>query len=290
MEFHTFDDWTKDAAVDALVFTNDRLTTSDKGLYGLLGVPKLFFENGTDIPTASPYRSITTGLNYPKTLDFSVPTMVLYKIVLFQPRDRPSVIQCLYEPGNPFVEAVKGQRMTVAGFLEGLLVKCESEFQKLHRITLEIKKKATYIDFFEAYRLIEYTDILLSHTLNYTLFLQDVQAFTIHTSVDKGSFENTYKTFQESVKLLNGILEQTRHGVMQRIAYLDSGTARILTIVATIFLPTAFLVSLMSMPLNGAPLRGRKNAYWVFVWILMGIFILLVAFFHRDFLALFRDA
>ena len=39
--------------------------------------------------------------------------------------------------------------------------------------------------------------------------------------------------FKNNINNLTKNLEQTRHGTMQRISYLDSGTARILTIVAT---------------------------------------------------------
>jgi Mg2+ and Co2+ transporter CorA len=64
---------------------------------------------------------------------------------------------------------------------------------------------------------------------------------------------------------------------------LDSGTSRILTIVASVFLPTAFLVSLFLMPLNGVPLRKRKNAYWIFLAAILVIFVIMVTLFRKDF-------
>lgn len=287
MEFHTFDAFGKNTSVDTLIFNNDRLLKAPEGLYGLLGIPKLVFDNGAS-PVASPYQTVTKGLVYPKTLVFGVPSMVVHKTILYQPKNQRGSIQCLYDPQNPFVVSYRPETAAPASaFLGFLMETCESEFQKLHRITLEIKRLTTYIDFFDAYQLVEYTDILLSHTLNYTLFLQDAQAFIVHSGINSQPLDKTFTTFQDSVKLLNGILEQTRHGIMQRISYLDSGTARILTIVATIFLPSAFLVSLFSMPLQGAPLRGKKNAYWTFVVILMSVFAVLVAVFYRDFIALF---
>lgn len=287
MEFTTFDAFGKNTAVDTLIFNNDRILKTPEGLYGLLGIPKLVFVNGAS-PVASPYQTVTQGLSYPKTMSFNVPSMVVYKTVFYQPKNQRGSIQCLYDTQNPFVAQYRPETSAPASaFIGFLLEACESEFQKLHRITLEIKRLTTYIDFFVAYQLVEYTDILLSHTLNYTMFLQDLQAFIVHSEINTQPFDKTFATLQESVKLLNAILEQTRHGIMQRIAYLDSGTARILTIVATIFLPSAFLVSLFSMPLQGAPLRGKKNAYWRFVVILLGVFALLVAVFYRDFVALF---
>lgn len=116
-----------------------------------------------------------------------------------------------------------------------------------------------------------------------------MNAFSIYANLDTRDFEKQYNTLHDSVKHLYDILEQTRRGTMQRIAYLDSGTTRILTIVATIFLPSAFLVSLISMPLNGAPLRRTKNAYWIFLIGIFILFCLLIAIFWRDFVALFTQ-
>jgi len=75
---------------------------------------------------------------------------------------------------------------------------------------------------------------------------------------------------------------------MQRIAYLDSGTSRILTIVAAIFLPTSFIISLLSMPFQGVPFKGRKNGYFIVLSIIIAIFITLIYLFYEDFANLFR--
>lgn len=288
MNFTTFESWEKNTSVNTLVFNNDRLVKAPEGIYGLLGIPRLLFKD-TSLPAASAYKTVIQGLNYSKTLSFSVPSMVVYKTILFKPATKHTYT-CIYEPGNPFISPATEKSAYVSAFIELLIGICESEFQKLHRIALEIKKKATYIDFYISYQLIEYLDILLSHTLYYTLFLQDLHAFAVHTEMPTAPFQKVYDTMKESLGLLNTVLEQTRHGTMQRISYLDSGTARILTIVATIFLPTAFLVSLVSMPLRGAPLRDKKNGYWMVVVILLAIFTFLIGIFYRDFVALFRPA
>jgi Mg2+ and Co2+ transporter CorA len=101
-------------------------------------------------------------------------------------------------------------------------------------------------------------------------------------------FKNRIKIFKNNIIDLKNNLEQTRHGTMQRISYLDSGTTRILTIVAAMFLPTAFLVSLLSMPYDGIPFKNKKNGYFAILTILMVIFILLGYLFIEDFKNLFR--
>lgn len=291
MDFIPYPTEDTNPSVNTLLFNNDRLIKAPDGLYGLVGVPRLLFKD-TSLPPASPYTSVVRGLQYDKTLGFTVPSMVVYKTVFFKPAATATSAEytCFYDPANPFVALAKDTAMNLPAFIETLIGICESESQKLHRIALEIKKQATYIDFYVSYQLVEYVDILLSHTLHYTLFLQDIHAFAMHANVPTAPFQKAYDTLKESLTLLNAVLEQTRHGTMQRIAYLDSGTARILTIVATIFLPLAFLVALVSMPLRGAPLRGKKNGYWTIVVVLLVVFVFLVGVFYRDFVALFRPA
>ena len=104
---------------------------------------------------------------------------------------------------------------------------------------------------------------------------------------DYDLFKNRIKVFKNNISELNEALEDTRHGTMQRIAYLDSGTTRILTIVATIFLPTSFLVSLLSMPFDGVPFKNSKKGYLIVLSIILSIFIMLIWFFYEEFINLF---
>ena len=119
--------------------------------------------------------------------------------------------------------------------------------------------------------MIEYLDKLLYYVLSYNNIVNDmimiVSRIIIIINYDKDKkdnndyelFKNRVKVFQNNVINLKDSLEQTRHGTMQRISYLDSGTSRILTIVAAIFLPTSFIISLLSMPFEEYLLKVRKT-------------------------------
>lgn len=148
--------------------------------------------------------------------------------------------------------------------------------------------------------MIEYLDKLLYYTLSYNNIVNDmimiISRIIIILNFDKNKndnndyelFKNRIKVFQNNVISLKDSLEQTRHGTMQRIAYLDSGTSRILTIVAAIFLPTSFIISLLSMPFQGVPFKNKKNGYFIVISIILAIFITLIYLFYEDFANLFR--
>lgn len=162
------------------------------------------------------------------------------------------------------------------------------------------KKHVTWLDFFNSYKMIEYLDKLLYYTLSYNNIVNDmimiISRIIIILNFDKNKndnndyelFKNRIKVFQNNVISLKDSLEQTRHGTMQRIAYLDSGTSRILTIVAAIFLPTSFIISLLSMPFQGVPFKNKKNGYFIVISIILAIFITLIYLFYEDFANLFR--
>jgi Mg2+ and Co2+ transporter CorA len=147
--------------------------------------------------------------------------------------------------------------------------------------------------------MIEYIDKLLYYTITYQNLINDMIMIVSRIIIiinyntenkendDYDLFKNRIKVFRNNISELKEALEDTRHGTMQRIAYLDSGTARILTIVATIFLPTSFLVSLLSMPFDGVPFKNSKKGYLIILSIILSIFIMLIWFFYEEFINLF---
>ena len=181
-----------------------------------------------------------------------------------------------------------------------IIDKCERDYRRLNEILYIIKKHVTWLDFFNSYKMVEYLDKLLYYILSYNNVVNDmimiVSRIIIIIEYDKDKkddndyelFKNRIKVFQNNVINLKDSLEQTRHGTMQRIAYLDSGTSRILTIVAAIFLPTSFIISLLSMPFEGVPFKGRKNGYLIVLSIITAIFLTLLYLFMEDFKNLFR--
>ena len=146
--------------------------------------------------------------------------------------------------------------------------------------------------------MIEYIDKLLYYVITYQNLINDMIMIVSRIIIiikydtkneennDYDLFKNRIKVFRNNIIELKDALEQTRHGTMQRIAYLDSGTTRILTIVATIFLPTSFLVSLLSMPFDGVPFKNSKKGYLIILSIIITIFIGLIFLFYEEFINL----
>lgn len=266
--------------VDKIIFNNEKFIKENNNYIFFISYPKLVF-NSVEIDKKSPYNLYEYGLDYSDILKYKIPDMIIYKII-FASNDNKYII-CDYDKILNIID-INDNLINI--FINFINI-CEKDYRKLDYIAYNIKKFVTFIEFYDSYKLIEYIDKILFYISTYNNIIKDFEMIILRINNKNNSIiekvNNRIIIFKNNINNLTKNLEQTRHGTMQRISYLDSGTARILTIVATIFLPTSFIVALLSMPLNGVPLRYKKNGYYIFISILIVVFIILFAIFHKDF-------
>ena len=267
-------------SVDKIIFNNEKFIKENNNYIFFISYPKLVF-NSVEIDKKSPYNLYEYGLDYSDILKYKIPDMIIYKII-FASNDNKYII-CDYDKILNIID-INDNLINI--FINFINI-CEKDYRKLDYIAYNIKKFVTFIEFYDSYKLIEYIDKILFYISTYNNIIKDFEMIILRINNKNNSIiekvNNRIIIFKNNINNLTKNLEQTRHGTMQRISYLDSGTARILTIVATIFLPTSFIVALLSMPLNGVPLRYKKNGYYIFIIILIVVFIILFAIFHKDF-------
>jgi hypothetical protein len=286
MELINFNKWENEKKeldlllIDKIIFNNEKFIKENNNYYFFLSYPKLVF-NSVEIDKKSPYNLYENGLDYSDILKYKIPDMIIYKII-FASNDNKYII-CDYDEILNIID-INDDLINI--FINFINI-CEKDYRKLDYITYNIKRFVTFIEFYDSYKLIEYIDKILFYISTYNNIIKDFEMIILRINNKNNSIiekvNNRIIIFKNNINNLTKNLEQTRHGTMQRISYLDSGTARILTIVATIFLPTSFIVALLSMPLNGVPLRYKKNGYYIFILILLIVFVILFAIFHKDF-------
>ena len=249
--------------VDKIIFNNEKFIKKKDNYYFFISYPKLVF-NSVEIDKKSPYNLYENGLDYSDILKYKIPDMIIYKII-FALNDNKYII-CDYDKILNIIDINDELSNTFINFINI----CEKDYRKLDYIAYNIKKFVTFIEFYDSYKLIEYIDKILFYISTYNNIIKDLEMIILRINNKNNSIiekvNNRIIIFKNNINNLTKNLEQTRHGTMQRISYLDSGTARILTIVATIFLPTSFIVALLSMPLNGVPLRYKKNGYYTDIY------------------------
>ena len=278
--------------VDKLVSKREKLIVDEKKFYFYLSLPLIDYNNDKNIKGKN--TQYETGLDYSSLLTEKISGLYIYKLVFYLEKDKYIITDDIDKLN--FID----KNAKILKIFINIIDKCERDYRRLNEILYIIKKHVTWLDFFNSYKMVEYLDKLLYYILSYNNVVNDmimiVSRIIIIIEYDKDKkddndyelFKNRIKVFQNNVINLKDSLEQTRHGTMQRIAYLDSGTSRILTIVAAIFLPTSFIISLLSMPFEGVPFKGRKNGYLIVLSIITAIFLTLLYLFMEDFKNLFR--
>ena len=278
--------------VDKLVSKREKLIVDEKKFYFSLSLPLIDYNNDKNIKGKN--TQYETGLDYSSLLTEKINGLYIYKLIFYLEKDKYIITDDIDKLN--FID----KKAKILNLFINIIDKCERDYRRINEILYVIKKHVTWLDFFNSYKMIEYLDKLLYYILSYNNIVNDmimiVSRIIIIIEYDKDKkdsndyelFKNRIKVFQKNVIYLKDSLEQTRHGTMQRIAYLDSGTSRILTIVAAIFLPTSFIISLLSMPFNGVPFKNSKNGYLIVLSIITAIFLTLLYLFMEDFKNLFR--
>ena len=288
IEYKTIDSKGLDQGIiDKLLSKRDKLIVDEKKFYFSLSLPLIDYNNDKNIKGKN--TQYETGLDYSSLLTEKISGLYIYKLIFYLEKDKYIITDDIDKLN--FID----KNTKILKLFINIIDKCERDYRRINEILYIIKKHVTWLDFFNSYKMIEYLDKLLYYILTYNNIINDmimiVSRIIIIIEYDKDKkdnndyelFKNRIKVFQNNVINLKDSLEQTRHGTMQRIAYLDSGTSRILTIVAAIFLPTSFIISLLSMPFEGVPFKGRKNGYLIVLSIITAIFLTLLYLFLEDF-------
>lgn len=293
IEYKTIDSKGLDQGIiDKLLSKRDKLIVDEKKFYFSLSLPLIDYNNDKNIKGEN--TQYETELNYSSLLTEKINGLYIYKLVFYLEKDKYIITDDIDKLN--FID----KNAKILKLFINIIDKCERDYRRINEILYVIKRYVTWLDFFNSYKMVEYLDKLLYYILTYNNIINDmimiVSRIIIIIEYDKDKkdnndyelFKNRIKVFQKNVINLKDSLEQTRHGTMQRIAYLDSGTSRILTIVAAIFLPTSFIISLLSMPFEGVPFKGRKNGYLIVLSIITAIFLTLLYLFLEDFKNLFK--
>jgi len=276
--------------INDILTKKEKLIVEDKNFYFALSLPiltkELFEIKGNN-------TRYVKGLDYSNILVDTVDNLFIYKLVFYLEKNKYIITDDIQK--LDFID--KSEK--ILNLFVRIIDRCEKDYRRINEILYNIKQYVTFLDFFNSYKMIEYIDKLLYYTITYQNLINDMIMIVSRIIIiinyntenkennDYDLFKNRIKVFKNNISELNEALEDTRHGTMQRIAYLDSGTARILTIVATIFLPTSFLVSLLSMPFDGVPFKNSKKGYLIVLSIILTIFIALIWFFYEEFINLF---
>tara|TARA_Y100000385_G_scaffold278153_1_gene326091 strand:- start:46 stop:915 length:870 start_codon:yes stop_codon:yes gene_type:complete len=104
-----------------------------------------------------------------------------------------------------------------------------------------------------------------------------------NNSFDKYVLNNNINIISEKINKYMEYCYNTRTTSLQRITYLEASNSRLLTSIATVFLPLSFCIAFFSLPFKKIPFRNNNNGIFFIIYILIIILIIIIFYISKLF-------
>tara|TARA_B110001450_G_scaffold9407_1_gene9331 strand:+ start:19425 stop:20312 length:888 start_codon:yes stop_codon:yes gene_type:complete len=256
--------------IDKLIFNNANYYYNTNNIaYYLLVIPSLNYKKNSD---NSPYRLTEKKLSN-KELDISIPSFEFDKIILIYNYKLNKFLiiksknyNLLFNNNNiyNFLIDITNNLQNVLNILNNLVMKINYALIDIHYTHFNII--TNYIDRMLIY--LHYLNNIIQQIINITSLLKKSHEYYDILNKNTSNLSNM-------IKNLKNDLENIRQVTFQKITYIETGTARILTNVASIFLPISFIIAFFSLPFKNVPLQNNDNGIFLIILIIIVISLIL---------------
>ena len=260
--------------IEQLLFKNSKILDDNLDKYYLIEYPVINFNKNkydNDI-----FFNILNQKKF-ENINITIPKLILTKIIF-----------CKVNNSNFLIKSNNYEVADTSNILTLFIKYTNTIFNDLNiflNIISKISDLKTNISYFNSYYLVEAIDLLQTYLFYYqeniNQFKKISNIFSDKNEINIKFIENLNLTYKKYITIYN-LLNDNRHSVMQRIAYLETGMSRLLTIVATIFLPMTFIVSFFSMPFKNMPFKNNKYGILYVIFIIIILMIIILNYLFED--------
>jgi len=256
--------------IDKLIYNNINYYHFNNLYYYLLVVPSLNINSNIKQDNYSKIIEKTKRLN----IDFSVPSIILTKIIVIYNKKLKKFI---------IIKTDKTKNNTIINYMITLSNELHSFINIINNLVLKINNKLININYLDINSMMVYVDklIIILHYCGNIIQQFDNISILINKS------HEYYYILNANIINLNNIniklkkdLENIRSNSFQKITYMETGTSRILTSIATIFLPLSFIIAFFSLPFKKVPLQNNNNGIFYIIIILIIICISISVYYY----------
>lgn len=128
---------------------------------------------------------------------------------------------------------------------------------------------------------------IISNSINYVLInlfyysniIEQYKNILINNkNFDLTVINNNINIINEKINKYIDLCYNLRTSSLQKITYLEAGTSRLLTSIATIFLPLSFCIAFFSLPYKNIPYRN--NDYGIYFIIIILVIIIFIIYYY----------
>jgi len=254
--------------IEKLIFTNVKEYIKNDITYILINLPK-YTSDYTDYKN-NKYLNIIKGSVYQ---DISIPDLFIHKLIIIIEKNEINLISYQDINFNDFYL-----------YINNILIEIKNNIHILNNLLIVVNKLQNANNYLKLYDIIKQLDLISSHILYFNNFVNIIK-YIIEKLDNKNEKNTIIKTqilnISDELSLLKFYYDNTKTTSLQKISHYEANISKILTYVATIFLPLSFIIALFTLPFKNVPLQNKNGGFLIILIIL--IFIALVTIIYLMF-------
>jgi hypothetical protein len=254
--------------IEKLIFTNVKEYVKNETTYYLINLPK-YTSDYSDYKN-NKYLNILKGSKYDNII---IPDLYIHKIIIIIENNDLNLISYQEVNFNDFYL-----------YINSILIEIKNNIHILNNLLIVLNKIQNANNYFKLYDIIKQLDLISSHILYFNNFINTIN-YLINKLDNKNEKNTILKTqilnINDEISLLKFYYDNTKTTSLQKISHYEANISKILTYVATIFLPLSFVIALFTLPFKNVPLQNKNGGFLIILIIL--IFIALVTIIYLMF-------
>jgi len=254
--------------IEKLIFTNVKEYIKNDITYILINLPK-YTSDYTDYKN-NKYLNIIKGSKYENIV---IPDLFIHKLIIIIEKNEINLISYQDINFNDFYL-----------YINSILIEIKNNIHILNNLLIVLNKIQNANNYLKLYDIIKQLDLISSHILYFNNFVNIIK-YIIEKLDNKNEKNTIIKTqilnISDELSLLKFYYDNTKTTSLQKISHYEANISKILTYVATIFLPLSFVIALFTLPFKNVPLQNKNGGFLIILIIL--IFIALVTIIYLMF-------
>lgn len=267
MKIYSYDNHIFDKnIIDNLIYTSKNNIQNKDDFYILINFTsykKHILNNNYDII----YNMSVNEINY--TYDITIPKLNIHKIIFNKKDNNISLISNINFQHNNIYD--------IYDYFISLIL---NDLSIITNLLINISNSKSYNDII--YLNIKTLDFVSAHILyfeDYIYKLDVLLKFIDNKNNEKNIYTiNKLNMIKNNIKSIKFYYDTLKTSSLQKITYHETNISKVLTFVATIFLPISFLIGVFSLPIKNFPFRENKNSIYYILFIIIIIAIIITIY------------
>ena len=201
-----------------------------------------------------------------------IPKLNIHKLIINKTDNNISLISnCIFHHNN------------IYDFLHLCLNTCINDIQIINNLLMVISKKQS--SSINLYTAISKLSKISSHILYFDNFIVNISMSMNYLKNEKNEknimINDKIILIKDKILSIKFFYDTINTTSIQKITHHETNISKVLTYVATIFLPLSFIISIFSLPVKNIPFRNNENGLYSILFILL-IFSIISSFYLID--------